>query len=140
MADSFQQDAKIRNVKYTDAENKIWKIVFANCLKEIEEHGSSEYKDGLTKMIDNIGVSENEIPQLKDISDYLYSQTGWIVRPVSGLMSPRSFFEGLANKVFCSTQFIRSETDIDFSPLPDILHETLGHATTLSCEKFSELA
>jgi phenylalanine-4-hydroxylase len=55
-------------------------------------------------------------------------------------MSPRSFLEGLAYKVFCSTQFIRSENDIDFSPLPDILHETLGHATTLSCEKFSEMA
>ena len=62
---------------------------------------------GVRKLIKDVGVTENEIPQLKSISEYMTAETGWSIRPVAGLISPRDFFDGLANKVFCSTQHIR---------------------------------
>jgi phenylalanine-4-hydroxylase len=70
----------------------------------------------------------------------MMAETGWTIRPVAGLISSRDFFEGLANKVFCSTQFIRSDENIEFSPLPDMIHEVIGHTSSLATEQFSTLA
>jgi len=43
----------------------------------------------LAIMEDRCGYSENNIPQLDDISKYLKNLTGWRLRPVPGMLSQR---------------------------------------------------
>ena len=46
------------------------------------------------------GLSRNRIPQLKDLDEYLQSETGFRLKPVHGILSQREFLDALAHKVF----------------------------------------
>jgi phenylalanine-4-hydroxylase len=62
-----------------------------------------EYLNTVRQMEKNCGFRVDNIPQLEDISQYIYSKTGWRLRPVGGLLSQREFLNGLAFRVFHST-------------------------------------
>jgi phenylalanine-4-hydroxylase len=68
------------------------------------------------------------------------SKTGWRVRPVVGMIREADFLEGLANKVFCSTIYIRQPEEIDFSVAPDYIHEVFGHCLPLMAPGVSDIS
>ena len=68
-----------------------------------------------------------QIPKMNVLSNYLHSKTGFRLKPVAGIISPREFLNCLAFKVFCCSQFFRHPHCEEFSPEPDIFHEYLGH-------------
>jgi phenylalanine-4-hydroxylase len=54
-------------------------------------------------MSKHIGLNENNIPEIEDVSNYLKEKTGWRVRPCGGMLKDREFLNALAFKVFnCS--------------------------------------
>ena len=70
---------------------------------------------------------DHKIPQLNDLSMYLQSQTGFIIKPVHGILSQREFLNSFAFKVFNCTQYLRHTKTPDYTPEPDIVHEIVGH-------------
>lgn len=79
------------------------------------------------------------IPQLGGVDAWLHDRTGWRVRPVGGLLSPRDFLNGLGAKVFHATQYIRHPSVPGYTPEPDVIHELLGHVPLLSIPAFAHL-
>ena len=87
-----------------------------------------EYMEIIAEFEKHVGFSVDEIPQLNAISKFLQSKTGWRLKPVGGLLTQREFLNGLAFKIFHSTQYIRHHSSPMYTPEPDIIHELLGHA------------
>ena len=133
-------DIKIPIIDYTKDEVKVWSHCYSK-LKKLYEFGAcTEYNEALKQFEKYCGYAENNIPQLEDISAYLKQTTGWRLRPVAGLLSQREFLNGLAFKVFNSTQYIRHYSNPEYTPEPDIIHELMGHAPMFANQEFADFS
>lgn len=133
-------DKEIPRIDYNKNEVQVWSHVYPK-LKELYKKGAwMEYLDALEKFEKHWGYAVDNIPQLEDISSYLKQKTGWRLRPVGGLLSQREFLNGLAFKVFHSTQYIRHHSNPEYTPEPDIIHELMGHAPMFANQEFSDFS
>jgi phenylalanine-4-hydroxylase len=123
----YKWTESIPRVKYEQYEIDTWGAVYSE-LEKMRHHACKEYRDIIPKMERMCGFGRHSIPQAQDISEFLQSTTGFRLRPVAGLLSSRDFLNGLAFKVFFSTQYIRHSSRPLYTPEPDICHELLGHA------------
>jgi phenylalanine-4-hydroxylase len=100
----------------------------------------SQTQHSLQLFKENCGYSRDDIPQQQDISAFLKQRTNFEMRPVAGLLSSRDFLNGLAFRVFFSTQYIRHHSQPLYTPEPDICHELLGHAPMFADRDFADFS
>jgi phenylalanine-4-hydroxylase len=132
--------ASIPVVEYNEDEVATWREVF-NRLKPLHEaYACPEYKRAIRAMSAACGFSPDSIPQGRDIDRFLASRTGFHIWPVAGLLSSRDFLNGLAFRVFFSTQYIRHHSMPLYTPEPDVCHELIGHAPMFADAAFADLS
>ena len=133
-------DAKVPDARgvihYTDAENEVWRDLYARQLPNVVAHSASEYLAGL----DKIGLSTDRVPQCGEVSEVLRDLTGWRVTPVPCLIGFGKFFAMLARREFPAASFIRSRRDFDYIREPDIFHEIFGHTPLLTDPRFARFS
>ncbi len=56
-----------------------------------------------------------------------------------GLVPTRVFYGTLADRTFCSTQYIRHHSVPLYTPEPDVVHELVGHCNMLASPTFADL-
>jgi len=86
----------------------------------------------LCRLQQDLGLSRGGIPQLEALNRYIEPRTGFRCEPVAGLVGARDFLEALGRGVFLSTQYIRHASRPLYTPEPDIVHEAVGHAASLT--------
>lgn len=121
-------------VHYTAEEHRIWTILFERQRKLLPGRACDEFLNGLQEL----GLSSEVIPDLRDVSLCLQKKTGWQVVPVAALISARSFFELLAARCFPAATFIRCEEELDYVTEPDIFHELFGHCPMLTNQVYAD--
>ena len=130
----------IPNVDYSETEKGTWTAIYDVLTALHKEYACDEYLSNFEELRQGYGLNRRTIPQLQEISDYLYSKSGFKVIPITGMLTQRDFLSFLAFKVFTSTQYIRHHSDPLYSPEPDIVHEILGHVPMLANKDFADFS
>jgi phenylalanine-4-hydroxylase len=122
-------------VEYTDAENGVWRTLLARANQCQARFACARYRDAW----DLLSLDRERVPQLADVNAILGPRTGFRMSPVTGLVSPRSFFGQLARGVLLSPQYVRCAATPLFSPDPDVIHGLIGYAPALLDPAFAGL-
>ncbi len=118
---------KFELIKYKKHENETWEYLYQTQRQNLTDIAHSK----LLSYIDELNFPKNEIPQLHDVSKTLYNKSGWQILRVEDLINATEFFGLLSDRIFPSTVYIRTSSELVLSRDPDIFHELFGHCPIL---------
>ena len=122
-------------IPYTEEETRIWREVGPRLDELHQRHASRIYLDAKRCL----GISSEEIPQLRHLSDRLQAETAMHLVPAEGPIAYRTFYGYIAERGFPVTQFIRHGSHPEFTPEPDMIHDCLGHVPPLMNQDYAAL-
>jgi phenylalanine-4-hydroxylase len=111
-----------------------WENLLEKQVENIEGKAIQEFMDGLGKIKSFI----QNIPNIAILSQFLKEQVGWQLFPVKGLVESDNFYYLLSQRYFPVATFVRSDSDLNYSPVPDIWHDIFGHIPLLFSTTYSE--
>jgi len=111
---------------YTARDHAIWRFLIHQLAFSLKGEAHDTYFNGLAKT----GIGFEQIPRIEDINQCL-SLLGWRAVAVDGFLPPAVFMEFQAIKVLAIAVNIRSFEHMLYTPAPDIIHESAGHAPFL---------
>jgi phenylalanine-4-hydroxylase len=134
LSKKFRETGVITDVDYTDEEQGIWRHV-ATRLEDLHQKYASPF---YLKAKKDLGISTERIPQLSEMNRRLKELTGFRLAPIEGLVETRAFLSWLSYRVMLSTQYIRHHSRPDYTPEPDIVHESIGHIPMFTNQNFAD--
>ena len=118
---------------YSPINQAVWRYVMRRLLKYLTKVAHSSYLAGLEKT----GISVEEIPNMYGMNRIL-KEIGWAAVAVDGFIPPNAFMEFQAYKVLVIASDIRQLENIEYTPAPDIIHESAGHAPIIANPDYAE--
>jgi len=118
--------------KYTPIDQAVWRYVMRQNYSYLKHVAYYPYIKGLQRA----GLSIEYIPNLQTMNDNL-GKIGWGAVTVDGFIPPAAFMEYQAYKVLVIAADIRQINHIEYTPAPDIIHESAGHAPIIADEDYN---
>src|SRR5436190_1737363 len=122
-------------IEYTPEETRIWREVSPKLDELHQKHACAMY----LRAKRDLAITQNEIPQLRFLSDRLRRETNMHLVPAEGALPYRTFYEYIGKRGFPVTQFIRHGSHPEFTPEPDMIHDCLGHVPPIMNQDYAEL-
>jgi len=113
--------------KYTPIDQAVWRYVMRQNYSYLKHVAYYPYIKGLNRA----GLSIEYIPDLQTMNDNL-GKIGWGAVTVDGFIPPAAFMEYQAYRVLVIAADIRQINHIEYTPAPDIIHESAGHAPIIA--------
>src|SRR4051812_25403506 len=134
-ATRWSRGEPIPQIAYADVENEIWRTVCRELRTKHERYACAEFLEAKAAL----GLPEDRVPQLAEVTERLLPLTGFAYHPAPGLVALREFYGSLGDRVFHSTQYVRHPSEPLYTPEPDVIHEVIGHANLLASPRFAAL-
>jgi phenylalanine-4-hydroxylase len=112
---------------YTPVDQAVWRYVMRQNYSYLKDVAYYPYIPGLEKA----GLTIERIPHLQEMNDAL-AKIGWGAVTVDGFIPPAAFMEYQAYRVLVIAADIRQLKHIEYTPAPDIIHESAGHAPIIA--------
>ncbi|MEM7357986.1 MAG: aromatic amino acid hydroxylase [Pseudomonadota bacterium] len=112
--------------QYTPRDQAVWRFLLEQLKLNLRSSAHPTYLEGLERT----GISQQRIPRIEDINHCL-NKIGWRAVVVDGFLPPAIFMEFQALKVLVIAVNMRSFAHMLYTPAPDIVHESAGHAPFL---------
>ncbi len=109
--------------QYTPQDQAAWRFIMSELTSKLAESAHPVYLEGLT----NTGISLHHIPSIEEMNDCL-RDFDWRAVVVDGFVPPAIFMEFQALKILVIALDMRSIDNLLYTPAPDIVHESAGHA------------
>ena len=109
--------------RYTAVDHAVWRYVMRQNYRYLKNVAYYPYIPGLKKA----GLTIEHIPDLQTMNDHL-KEIGWGAVTVNGFIPSQAFMEFQAYRVLIIAADIRQIQHIEYTPAPDIIHESAGHA------------
>lgn len=113
--------------RYTPVDQAVWRYVMRQNYSYLKDVAYYPYIPGLEKA----GLTIEKIPDLQEMNDAL-AEIGWGAVTVDGFIPPAAFMEFQAFRILVIAADIRQLKHIQYTPAPDIIHESAGHAPIIA--------
>ncbi|MBD3750415.1 MAG: aromatic amino acid hydroxylase [Sphingobacteriales bacterium] len=113
--------------RYNPINHAVWRYVMRQNYSYLKDVAYYPYIKGLARA----GLSIERIPDLRTMNDHL-AKIGWGAVTVDGFIPPVAFMEFQAYRVLVIAADIRQIHHIAYTPAPDIIHESAGHAPIIA--------
>lgn len=134
LPEHLKQFIKPQNYEdYTPIDQAVWRYVMKRLVSHLSKVAHNSYLEGLKKT----GVSLDEIPSMYGMNRIL-KEIGWAAVAVDGFIPPNAFMEFQAYKILVIASDIRQLENIQYTPAPDIIHESAGHAPIIANPDYAE--
>lgn len=124
------QDIK---TQYTARDHAVWRFLMTALTRGLKDTAHPVYLEGLART----GIALDHIPSIDEMNLCL-AKLGWRAVVVDGFIPPAIFMEFQALKVLVIALEMRSIEHLLYTPAPDILHESAGHAPFLIDVDYAE--
>ncbi len=118
---------------YTPRDHAVWRHILHKLTDHLAGKAHESYLAGLAAT----GIGLERIPSLDEMNLKL-EQLGWSAVAVRGFIPPAVFTELQSLGVLAIAADIRSHEHIEYTPAPDIVHESAGHAPILADRRYAE--
>jgi phenylalanine-4-hydroxylase len=118
---------------YTPIDHAVWRYVMRQNYSYLKDVAYYPYIPGLEKA----GLTIEKIPSLQEMNNAL-AKIGWGAVTVDGFIPPAAFMEYQAYRVLVIAADIRQLKHIEYTPAPDIIHESAGHAPIIADKDYHE--
>ena len=111
---------------YAKSDHETWQLATDHLLSELQDRCCVPYHEAFA----NVGLVNTQIPKLEEINAAL-SKYRWHSILIDSFIPPQDFMSLHANSVIPITRQIRNRSQLDYTPIPDIIHEAAGHLPML---------
>jgi len=118
---------------YTAVNQAVWRYVMRKNVAFLSKVAHDSYLQGLKKT----GIDLERIPSMYGMNRIL-KEIGWAAVAVDGFIPPNAFMEFQAYKILVIASDIRQLEHLEYTPAPDIIHESAGHAPIIANPDYAE--
>ncbi len=111
---------------YSPRDHAAWRFIMRHLSRQLASSAHPVYQQGLART----GITLDAIPSIDTMNAQL-EKLGWRALVVNGFIPPAIFMEFQALKILVIALDMRSVEHIFYTPAPDIVHESAGHAPFL---------
>jgi phenylalanine-4-hydroxylase len=121
--------------KFDAKADETWRMLYAKQAPECQKNACKIWLDG----VDKIGLTADRVPDFEAMDKRFQELVGWeLVSTDVQFSDGQEWFEHLAERKFLITEYIREQKDLDYTPLPDIWHDTFGHLPLMANQRYAD--